>query len=554
MDQLLAQVRRARRRLVVEQFLQYLVWSLFAAFIVAAIAIALPQLMVIPKLPDAWALGWLIGACVAGVVTASVMTWLKCRTAQDAAMEIDRRYDLRERVASSLALAPADLETPAGQALLHDAARRIDRIDISEKFRPHVDRRAWLPLVPAVVMAALIVFGSNRQAVSSVEPSVVSAEAKARVKKANEELQKKLDEMKKKAELNKVEGAEEMFRQLQDETKDLNKDDMADRKKTTVKLNNLAKQLEERRAELGTSEELKKQMENMKQLSEGPADKAAKAMKEGDWKKALEEIEALQDKIASDQLTEEQKQALNNQLNEMKKKLEEAAQANKDAMEQLKRQVEEQRKNGDLAKAGELQQKLDQMMQNQQQMNNLDKLAQKMGECQECMNNGDKQGAAQAMKDIADQLEKMQQENDQMEMLDEALQQLEDAKNAMGCEQCNGEGCEACQGGGQGQGQGQGKGNKMGNGMGEGKGGGFRPDEKNDTQFRDTRVRQKPEQGAATFGGFTDGPNISGDTQVAEEQELSSANSEPADPQTSQHLPRTQRDNAEDFFKQLRDL
>ena len=554
MDQLLAQVRRARRRLVVEQYLHYFVWCLFGALMVAAVAIALPQVMVISNLPAEWNMGWLIGAGVGGVLVAGVMTWLKCRTPEDAAMEIDRRYELRERVASSLALSPDDLETPAGQALLSDAARRIDRIDISERFRPKFDRRSWLPLLPALVLTALILFGSNREAVSSGQSAVTTAAAKEQVKKANEELQKKLDAMKKKAEQSNLQDAEELFRQLQDEAKQLNKDELTDRKKSTVKLNNLVNQLEERRAQLGTSEELKKQMENMKQISEGPADKAAKAMKEGDWKKALDEINALKDQISSDKLTDEQKEKLENQLNQMKEKLNEAAQANKDAIEQLKKQVEEQRKNGDLAKAGELQQKLDQMMQNQQQMDNLDKLAQKMGECQQCMNNGDKEGAAQAMEDIAKQLQQMQQENDQMQMLDEAMEQLEAAKNAMGCQQCNGEGCEACQGDGQGPGKEGQDPQFANNGSKKGPGGGFRPDEENDTKFRDSKVNQNVERGASTFAGFVDGPNVAGKTKVAEEQELSGSSVEPADPLTSQRLPRAHGEHAEEYFKQLRDM
>ena len=149
MDKLLSQVRRARRRLVVEQFFSWLIWSSFTALALAAIAIAVPQLVVVENLPANWTKWCLAVAAAGSLQAAGVATYIKRRTALDAAMEIDRRYDLRERVASSLALAPSDLESEAGRALLNDAARRIDRIDISEKFRPRIDRRAWLPLVPS---------------------------------------------------------------------------------------------------------------------------------------------------------------------------------------------------------------------------------------------------------------------------------------------------------------------------------------------------------------------------------------------------------------------
>lgn len=547
MDQLLSQVRRAHRRLLIERFLQKLVWCLFAGFCLAAVAIAVPQVIAIENLPANWTQLWLAIATGGGLLAALLLTYLTRGTTLDAAMEIDRRYGLRERVASSLALGPHDLDSQAGKALMNDAARRVNRLDISERFRPAVDRRAWLPLVPAAIVFALVTFGANREAISSVEPTGTTA-VKAQVKKANEELQKKLAEMKKKAEQKDLKGAEEVFKELSEKTEELAKEDGGDRKKTTVKLNNLKKQLEERRAKLGASDELKKQLENMKELSQGPADKIAKAMKEGDFKKAMEELKSLQDKMGKDDLTDKQKEKLKKQLEQMQQKLADATEANRQAMDKLKKQIEEQRKNGNLAKAGELQQKLDQMMQKQPQMNNLDKLAQKLQECQECMNAGDKQGAAQAMAAIADQLEQMQQDMDEMEMLDEALAQLDAAKNAMGCQQCNGEGCQACGG------MGDKFADKPGNGMGAGRGFGPRPDEENPTNFRDSRVRQKPGQGSATFGGFVEGPNMAGDTAVAEEQELSAANSEPADPLTSQRLPRAHGEHAEEYFKAMRDF
>lgn len=547
MDQLLSQVRRAHRRMLVERFLKKLVWCLFAGFCLAAVAIAVPQLVAIENLPSNWTQWWLAIATGGSVLAALLLTYLSRGTALDAAMEIDRRFGLRERVASSLALSAHDLNSQAGKALLNDAAQRVDRIDISERFRPAVDRRAWLPLVPAAVVFALVMFGTNREAISSVEPTTAVA-AKARVKKANEELQKKLAEMKKQAENKDLKGAEEVFKELSDKSAELAKDETADRKKTTVKLNNLKKQLEERRAKLGTSDELQKQLENMKELSQGPADKIAKAMKEGDFKKAMQELKSLQDKMASDDLTDKQKEQLKKQLEQMQQKLADAADANRQAMEKLKKQIDEQRKNGNLAKAGELQQKLDQIMQKQPQMNNLDKLAQKLQECQDCMNAGDKQGAAQAMSELAKQLEQMQQDMDEMQMLDEALAQLDAAKNAMGCGQCNGEGCQACGG------MGNKFGEKPGNGMGAGRGFGPRPDEENPTKFRDSRVKQKPGQGSATFGGFVDGPNMAGETAVTEEQELSAANSEPADPLSSQRLPRAHGEHAEEYFKAMRDF
>lgn len=540
MDKLLTQVRRAHRRLIVEQFLHYLVWSAFVALAVAAIAIAVPQVVAINNLPAEWATWWLSAAGIGCVLGALAMTYIKRRTRLDAAMEIDRRYDLRERVASSLALRPGDLETPAGQALLNDAARRVDRLDISDKFRPAVDRRAWLPLVPGLLVFCLMMFGTNREAVSSVAPTM-TAEAAAKVKQANEELQKKLAEIQKKANSKDLKDAEETLKQLEEKAKEL-KDDGTDPKKSTIKLNNLAKQLEDRRAKLGTSEALKKQMEDMKQLNPGPAEKLAKAMKQGDWNKALDEIKALQEKIAKGDMSQEDKENLQKQLEQMKEKVAKANEANKEAMENLKKQIEEQKQKGDLAKAGELQQQLDKMQQqNQQPMENMEKLAQQLEQCENCMKQGDQQGAAKAMEDMAKQLEQMQKEGEEMQMLDEAMAQLDAAKQAL-CEQCNGNGNQNQQMAGQG-----------GSKWGTGRGGPNRSTDKIEAEYRDSRVRTTPGAGQATFAGTVEGMNTPGKTEVALEDDVKTINSEPADPLTSERLPRGHGEHAEEYFKQLRD-
>ena len=52
------------------------------------------------------------------------------------------------------------------------------------------------------------------------------------------------------------------------------------------------------------------------------------------------------------------------------------------------------------------------------------------------------------MQQMMQQLDQMQQDMAEGEMLDMAMEQLEMAKDAMACEECEGEGCEECQGDG----------------------------------------------------------------------------------------------------------
>src|SRR6185436_8724767 len=142
MDQLRKQVARARRRLVIEQFLTRLIWCLLGALTLTAIAIAVPRVIAIDGLPEKWDNIWLIGGLASAFVFATGWTIISNRSPLDAAIEIDRRFDLRERVASSLSLSPEEQSSEAGRAVVSDALRAVKRIEVDEKFRVKIGRRA----------------------------------------------------------------------------------------------------------------------------------------------------------------------------------------------------------------------------------------------------------------------------------------------------------------------------------------------------------------------------------------------------------------------------
>jgi hypothetical protein len=553
MDQLRQQVARARRRLVLEQFLGRLVWCLLGALSLAAIGIAAPRIVTIQNLPADWDMAWLGGALGAGIVIALLWTFIKSRSQLDAAIEIDRRFDLRERVASSLSLSEQDQTTEAGRAVVNDALRAVKRIDVGDKFRVQLDRRAWWPLVPAAIVFVLVTFVDYRSAQSSLDPNAPAVQAK-QIKQSAESLRKKIEELNKRSQAKDLKKAENVFKQIEQGVRELEEKKDVDRAKAAIKLNNIAQQLEERRQQLGGKDGLKEQFQSMKNLGAGPAEKAAEAMKKGDWQKALKEFEKLAKDLKDGKLSDADKEKLMKQLQNMKEKLEGANEARKQAMENLKQQIEQMKRQGNTAKAGELQQKLDQMQKQQQLANKLQQMAQQMGQMQQALQQGDGQKASDAMNQMAQQLAQMQQEMSEMEMLDAAMEQIEMAKDAMACETCMGEGCEACQGGLAGMNSLQEMMNQQpGDGMGAGRGIGDRPDERNPTNLRDTRVRQKPRQGAATFGGLVDGPNVKGDVVQSIQQEMETLSTKPADPLTNERLTKSRRQHAEEYFKMLRE-
>jgi hypothetical protein len=153
---------------------------------------------------------------------------------------------------------------------------------------------------------------------------------------------------------------------------------------------------------------------------------------------------------------------------------------------------------------------------------------------------------------MAQQMNEMEKEaNSEAPILDAAMNQLEMAKDAMVCPNCQGKGCELCQGGGKPI-NAQNPDGKPGMGLGQGKGIGPRPEERNNTNLRDTQVHQNPGRGAAV-GGWVEGPNIKGQVEQSIKEEMASQAAEPADPLTIERLPRNQRDQAEQYFDALRE-
>ncbi|QDS97486.1 hypothetical protein [Adhaeretor mobilis] len=550
MDQIYQQVARARARLNRELFVKRLLWCWFASFTLGVFALAVPKVVAIEGLPSDYVIWCIAGAAGLGLIAATLWMLLTRKTDLDAAIEIDSRYDLRERVASSLSLPEQSLNSPAGQALVGDAVRAVQRVEVDERFRMSLGRKAWLPLVPALLGLAVTMFFDNQIAQSNVTPP--STELTKQAQENLAKTRKRLEERRKKAAEAGLKDAEELFRQLEKESKELEAagEKKEGRKKAMVKLNDLAKQLEKRQEKVGGQKEMQKQLNQMKDFNKGPADKLADAMKKGDWKKAQDELKKLAEKVKNGKLDENAKKQLQEQMKQMQERLANAADAQKKAQDQLKQQIEQAKREGNTAEAGKMQQQLDKMQKQAQANQQMQKMAQQMAEAQKAMEKGDQQAAGEAMDKMMEQMEQMKAQMAEGELLDAMMDDLQMAKDALGCQQCQGEGCQECNGGG---GEGGENPQDSQNANGKGPGGGTRPDTKNDVRFRDSRVRQNVGKGAAVLAGEADGPNIRGEVVEQMKAEMSSQGSEPADPMVLEQLPKSRRDHAEEYFNTLRE-
>ena len=534
MEELNRQVNRARRWLGLQRFTQALGWCCFGTLLIALAFVVADKFR--PLGVEAWV--YLAAGLGTGGLLAAVIAYVRGRGAIDAAIEIDRRFGLKERVSSTLALTPEEQQSAVGQALIADAEQRVKKIDVGEHFHLSPGRQLLLPMIPLV--AAVLVVWLVSPAVLEEDPQVNAAAMKKQVKLASEGLKSKLIEQRKEAQKKGLKDAEALLTRMTEETEDLTRGDSDSRKEALVKLNDLKRQMENRQKQIGGAEEIRKKLDQLNTGNRGPAENFMKSISNGDLRKAMEELEKLKTDLADGKLSEEQKEQLAKQLNGMKEKLEESVQKHEQQCQNLKNQIDQAKQAGQDAEAERLQDQLNQLTEHNGDMQQLQDMAKQLGQCSQCMQDGDMQQAAQMLDQMQGDLSDLQQQLDEMELLDDAMDQLCQARDQMNCGQCGGQGCAACQGG------------QPGMGMGEGQGKGDRPEEETGVKFYDDKVKQKIGKGRATIAGEADGPNIKGQVFAEIAEQLEVAKSESTDPLTEQQMPRQHQEQTKDYFNMFR--
>ncbi|NLX98117.1 MAG: hypothetical protein GXY83_18305 [Rhodopirellula sp.] len=535
MEELRKQVRRTQRWLALGRLVAALGWALSVSFLVGLVVIATGKI---------WPLGvadwvWLASAAGAGLLLAAGRTLATERGAVDAAIELDRRFGLKERVSSTLAMSPDERNTEIGRALVADAIHRVSRIHVREHFGVRPGRQLLLPLLPATIATAVALFVSPMARPNPAQAGTQAEAVKKQVKASSESLRKNLSLKRKQAEKQGLKDAQQLFQQLQQGADELANKAPADRKQALVKLNDLSRELEKRRDALGGADQIQKQFQQLKDITRGPADRFLDAVSRGDLNKAMRELEQLKSELASGKLSEQQRVELAKQMEEMKQKLEQLADAARKTEEDLKKQLEQARQMGQNQQADKLQEQLDRLREQLPQIERLEDLAQKLGQCSQCLKDGQLQDAGDTLNQLQEGLEDLQKQLDELEMLDEAKDQLAQAREQMNCPNCGGMGCLECE--------------NPGFGLGRGRGQGDRPEAETDSSFYDTKPPMKIGPGAALVVGEIDGPNVKGDVRQQIQQEVQSARQQETDPLTGQQMPRKHRQHAKEYFDSFRE-
>ncbi|MEM8666305.1 MAG: hypothetical protein AAGG48_02230 [Planctomycetota bacterium] len=542
MNRIERKVHSARRRVILGRFGRALCITLFAGLVIATIAIALPALRPMNINFETWVYAWIGGTTVAALLAAATYVLVTAPSVESVAVEVDKRFGLRERLSSSMTLHEEERDSEFGLALMTDAEKRADQLAVADRFALRPTKLGLLPvsIVPILAIMLLLIEPMSESSASSLSEAELR-QAK-QIQTAAAQLKKRIQQYRRKAESEDLKEAKEMFEKMEANLDQITKRKDMSRKDAMIAMNDLKKQLEERRQEIGSSDQLRRAMSQMNGLETGPGEKVAKSMERGEFGKAKEMAKQLADQIRKGNLSEQDKEKLKKQIEQMKKAIEKAAADHERKKQELQDKIEQARQEGRSADAAKMQQQLNQLQQKDSQMKKMCEMGQCMGDAAKAMEQGNSAQAADALDQMAEQLGEMQQEMAELEDLQSALDQLSQSKNQMRSDEF-----------GEGQGFGQGEGEGEGNGLGSGTGYGDRPEQEEDTNTYETQVRGDVKRGRAVIAGFADGPNRKGVSREDVKAAVESALTEESDPAENQILPRTEREHAQQYFDQLRE-
>lgn len=529
------QVTRAGRRLFLQTLVDMLVWCWVGALVVSA-GWFLVRLYLFGRPIDgtSWAVAG--GAVGAGAVLAVVLACLRAPSRLAAALLLDDRFGLKERVTTSLTL-PAGLEqTPAGQALLADVGERVDKLDVPSRFP--VRLRWSSALVPAGAVALLLAafflqpFKGEAKADSGASPDAPPPNA--------EEIRDKLRQLASKPADKKAQDDKEKSEKLQQIEAELDKlvnkphETKQDLRERTQEINDLEAEMKQREKDLADKNQaLKEQLKNLDRFAhrndpDGPATPLEKALANGDFKKAVEEAEKLSKKLQDEKLSDKEKQELEKQLNELK-----------EGLKALADQKEEEQKLEELKDKGELdedalQQEMERIQQKKGKLKEAKELAEALEQCQQCMKQGDAEGAANALKKAMGKMKKMGGDEQELQDLANKLQQLAECKKCMGQGMCEG---------------------RDGNNLGKGKFPGTRRPETKEGDFKAQLKRERVDfdpKGQKEITDFVQGRTFKKKPSSEMAGDVKQASQEAPEALEGQRLPREAGDMTRGYYENLR--
>jgi hypothetical protein len=423
-------MRHVRRRM----FLRTLVHALLQAWTGALLIVALwflAQPMVLADLGVEWKWG------VAGglVLLASALGFgLACWQNPPllaAALSLDEKLGLKERVTTLLTLSPEHAASPAGLALRADVEQKLKDLDLAGKFPLRV---AWTSALIPVCAAVLAVVAFFFEPFWNSSRNNANADVIANAK----EIEQQLDNLKKVSlrtqdpdqpkseDLKELEAAwDKLVKQPPPKTEDQIRDRVKEIQNLEDKLKDRIQKLKEI---ADKNKDLKKQLKNISADPNKTGPKEGRDLQEalakGQLDKAIDALDRLAKKLQDKKLSKEERDKLAQQLHDLQDKLQRLADQ-KEQKDKLQRDFEK----GKMTRE-ELERELDKLTKKAEELKDLQDLADILGQCKDCLGRGDMK-ALERLRQLRGKLKAIQLTEDELKELLESQANLKDAEDAL---------------------------------------------------------------------------------------------------------------------------
>ncbi len=561
-------IRTAQRRLWLDRWLGCATWSIMVAALVYAAIVLIQRLFDLP-IPLS-----VIGMGIGVTGTAASVVWAVALRANKvtAAAALDKAAGLKERLSSGHYCIDAD--DPFARAVVADAQRISTSISPRQHIRLHVPQ-GLTASIGAGVLAALMFL---------ITPGLLKSTEAKETEQREESVRQAYVAVKREMEqLRELVEATPALDDLDDEAKNLDtktggklRRPQDVRMEAAKKIDNLADAIKQKRnhPKYEAMREMKKRLRTLEvpPSEEVGTRKLTKALQQGDFKKAKEEVDALKEQLAT--LKNEQDpqsvKKLSKQLEALSKQLEKLVQLDKLAeklaqagvkkedvdrlLETLKKKDLEQIKKA-LQEKGLSQQKAErlakQIKQNSQASNMAKQLAQSMKQASQGAAAGSESEAAAGLSSGGDQLSELEQLEQEMNQLESSMAAMQEAQENMGqgCKQCKGTGksgnkpCSRCGGSGTKPGRGMGK-------LGRGRGG-LAPEEETGVGFKIERGKVKTTKGSIIGQFLIDGEQVKGEVNTEFVELMTSAQREASDRINRDRIPRQYQKAVKSYFSNV---
>ncbi len=491
-------VQKSARRLGLGRVSRVCARALVFLFAFTCVAVFIDKLVFVGMTTLAWIVGAGALVCVAVVVVRSQKLW---PSFQEAAIEVDERLRLSERISSALAV--AHMNEPMAQAVVADARSYARSIPVAETFPLTFPREFYGALLLAAVSLALLAWMPQFDLLSRRLKLRLAQEEAAEVREVAQQMRTELSRRRERLqrlgleEPGEIEQMEVVIGEIEE--------GRLDRADAMATLNELAEQLRDAQREAAARNPVTEAMARRTGLDR--TEDLAASLERREFEEAAQEIERLAEEAASGGLSEEQMAELASELNRLAEALSDTG--------------------GTMS-------------------GDTEALSEALAQLAAALQEGDADATSEALAQAQDALIDMDTLQDEIEMLAEYASLCESGGRCLG----RGESLATSDMTGVfSEGDSRRRGPGMG-GPGIGRGG-IAPDEEEDVQFEPDRIAGRIRPGRVMGSFFVDGTQVRGEARVEFVETVESAQMEAQDAINRGRIPRAYVDLVHDYFESM---